>query len=746
MSSAIKHEGRRSLALATVVGSVLASYAGTAGAIEFELDNGVRINWNTTLSVGASWRAEEPSRLLYTNADGSLIGLTGGPRAAGSPMNPNDGLGGSGNADSGNLNYDDGDRFSTPFKIISDVEVKKGDFGGLVRIKAWYDQALNENDVRIGNQANAYNGVRPGYGPVSPPFGPCTSVAPGTPPCLPVNGKWPNEPLSDRGFEDEQKFDNLMLLDAYVYGTFALGNTDLQLRVGRQVVNWGESIFIQGVNQINPLDVPAARRPGSELKEILLPVGMVYANWGFSLGSVEAFYQWEWDNTSIDSCGTYWSVTEGIISADPGQCLSATVITSPAGGAAPGTASPIIPQLGSNPFAVANGLYVPLVKGREADDQGQFGIAFRFPVEALDTEFGLYAMNIHSRIPVVSGYTGTAVKDIPEPYRTVLTRAGAIGFDNGPDGRHPGTQFYRASATSVTRQLTPAQAAGLKAATGGAVDFKPFVGFWEYPEDIQIYGLSAATNLFGWSVSAEASYQKDVPVQVNGNDNLQAALSLLGPRGENGYDFINESAGTYSAGYRAFDKTQFQVNTVKTFSNLMGADNSILVAEVGFQWNDVPDYQEGEERFGRGFIFGVGSNTDLAAQVPLTGGNTCSPTAVGAPFPVASPVFNPQPNGCKNDGYVSDFSWGYRIRWQMEFNNVADSGIGVLPSVYWAHDVDGVSMDPAFVEDRKQLGLGLKFTYNKKYNLDFNWVEYANADYDPLGDRDFYSISASMTF
>ena len=119
-----------------------------------------------------------------------------------------------------------------------------------------------------------------------------------TPPgaaCLPVSAPgqnlWPKGKLSDRGFEAEQQFENVLLLDAYVYGSFAVGNTDLQLRVGNQVINWGESIFIQGVNQVNPIDVPAARRAGAELKEILLPVWAVYANWGFDFGSLEAFYQ-----------------------------------------------------------------------------------------------------------------------------------------------------------------------------------------------------------------------------------------------------------------------------------------------------------------------------------------------------------------------------------------------------------------------------------------------------------------------
>ena len=60
---------------------------------------------------------------------------------------------------------------------------------------------------------------------------------------------------------------------------------------------------------------------------MLLPVAMAYANWGFSFGSMELFYQFEWDNTSIDSCGTYWAVTENNISSNPGKCNSATVFT-----------------------------------------------------------------------------------------------------------------------------------------------------------------------------------------------------------------------------------------------------------------------------------------------------------------------------------------------------------------------------------------------------------------------------------
>ncbi len=215
-----------------------------------------------------------------------------------------------------------------------DLEYKKGRFGALLRAKYWYDEALNQENVLIGSQANNFNGVRPRLGPI-PGYSICTAATPPGAACLPMSppgqNLWPKGKLSDRGFEAEQQFENVYLLDAYVYGSFAVGNSDLQLRVGNQVINWGESIFIQGVNQINPIDVPAARRAGAELKEILLPVWAVYANWGFDFGSIEAFYQLKWNNTSVDACGTYFSATSTLIGADPGSCDSLTVLRRPVG-------------------------------------------------------------------------------------------------------------------------------------------------------------------------------------------------------------------------------------------------------------------------------------------------------------------------------------------------------------------------------------------------------------------------------
>jgi hypothetical protein len=759
------NRARRNAMLAALIGTVLASYAGSVAALDFEFDNGTRINWNTTVSVGGSWRAEDPNRRLYTRADGSLIGLYTDPLNPGTKVGKKDGLAGNHAAGDANLNYEQGDMFTAPLKVLMDVELKKGNWGFLVRGKGWYDYALENNKVRVGSQSNNYNGVRPGLGPVANPVCAAGTTWTKEVPCFPISPSgqnlWPEKKLSDDGFEDEQKFSNVMLLDAYLYGSWDFRGTDMQVRLGNQVINWGESIFIQGVNQINPIDVPAARRAGAELKEILLPIWAAYLNWGFDWGSIEAFYQLKWNNTSVDACGTYFSATSTLIGADPASCGSITVVGGQLGNLAPGTSSPTVPQRGSQPWLQANGTYVPAVKGNEAKDSGQAGIAIRFPVERLDTEFGLYAENIHSRLPYSSGRSGTNPNDLTGPCPVApgltiyqcLAAQGLVGNDAyGPYWKLPtsGT-LYRSLMPILEQAYEGIIANNLH----GSADLKSGVGYWEYPEDIHVFGISAATNLIGWSASAEYSMSQNVPAQVNGNDLIGGSVLGIGPYREVTSKVAQGHEGTYLKGYNTFTKQQFQVNAVKTFSNILGAENLVAVGEVGAQWNGVPDYTKGAVRYGRGFMFGTGSGPGYAAGGPPAGqptlgiasqGNLCSPTFVGLPVPAANTLYNPHPEGCRNDGYITDFSWGYRLRFSADYNNVFNTGVTITPSLFWAHDVSGVSIDPTFNDGRKTLGLGAKFVLNKRYQLDLNYVNYANDTFDPLFDRDYYSAAASVTF
>jgi hypothetical protein len=244
------------------------------------------------------------------------------------------------------------------------------------------------------------------------------------------------------------------------------------------------------------------------------------------------------------------------------------------------------------------------------------------------------------------------------------------------------------------------------------------------------------------------SYQANVPVQINGNDLLIGGFLLAGPHAKDSVSVYQKGSGAYLRGWDRFDKTQFQVNAVKTYSHVLGADNFLIIGEVGSQWNNVPDYTTGAVRYGRAFAWGYGSSPAYAkGPTAPTAGSTCSPTFVGLPVPVpAGTLYNPNPRGCKNDGYVTDFAWGYRVKLSLDYLNVFGSGVTLTPNVFWSQDVEGVSMDPTFIQDRNALNLGLRFNYNKKYQLDLNWVQFGNSGYDPLQDRDYYSASISATF
>ena len=611
------------------IAAALMSLAGASQAAELKLENGWSGSLNTTVSVGTSIRAQEPDSELYSARGGLNV------------LGKSDGTGGS-NTDSGNLNYGRGDAFSTLLKVTSDLSLSKGEAGIFARVKAWYDYALKEGNVRAGNLASGY--AR-------------------------------NQPLSDSGFEPLQKFSGIALLDAYAYNTYDINGKPLQVRFGNQVLNWGESLFVQGINVVNPIDLSALRKPGAEIKDAFLPISALSMNLGLGEGrSLEAFYQFAFTPSNIDSCGTYFGVVETKLSDDiSGLC--GRMLTS-------------AQSFGDNSSAFTSRGYVPLSKGRK-DDDGQFGLNFRFPVESIDSEVGIYYASIHSRVPVVSGLTGTS----------------------------PG---------SLTGALNALQVDALAGNT-------PMSGFWSYPEDIEVFGLSVATNLGGWSVGGEFSVIPDYPAQVNANDLLNGALGGFGPLGATSVaasvPALGGGIGNEVQGYRNIQKSQLQINGIKVLPRMLGSSQSVFVGEVAFQQADVGNTFTGL-RYGRAFIFGAAAHEDNTANLCLN----------------VSAV-NSSVDGCKNDGFVTKNSWGYRLRLGLEYPGFMGTSATFYPTLSFSHDVKGYSVDNQFIEDRQTLGLSGRWNINKVHNVEVSYVRYGDqAKYDPFRDRDFYSLVLSTSF
>ena len=553
-------------------------------------------------------------------------------------------------ADDGDLNFKDGDVFSLILKGVHDLELRKGDFGVLLRFKYWYDEELENGSRPHGNSANAYT---------------------------------PNTKLATDDFDSFAQGSGIELLDAFVYGTFYLGKNQmpLDLRLGRQVASWGESTFIQnGINSINPIDVSAFRRPGAEIKEGLLPVSMFTISAGLTDAlSHDDFYQIAWEKTVIDGCGTYFSTAD--VAATGCNFVTLTNQLNDYTQMLPGV-----------------DLYIERRPDIEPSDSGQYGISLRYFAEKLaGSEFGLYYMNYHSRIPYLGGFTS----------------------NNEALGGPPGTPFI----------------------PGNPLGGNPMY-FAEFPEDIELYGLSIATNFWGFAVSGEVSYRPDFPIQINTTELLQGAVgeapwSTVLPR------IIEVGPGAGASGFDRLPVTQAQVTFIRFFDQVLGASRLSFAAEFGANWvGDLPE--QSVQRYGRNPTYGMGYFDPIPLpSPPLPPGQfiTCSEGNVLAG--VAPP--NANASNCTTDGYVTDSSWGYRMRAGLAYNDVF-AGVNLTPSLAWSHDVDGYSPNSNFNEGAKALTVSLGAEYLNRYTGSLAYTTFSGGDYNTIEDRDFLSLSFSVSF
>ncbi|MFZ3285001.1 DUF1302 domain-containing protein [Pseudomonas sp.] len=612
--------------------SLASSLAGPAFGVSFNVGE-IEGQFDSSLSIGASWSTQQPNK--------NLIGVNNG------------GHGLSQTSDDGHANFKSGETFSKIFKGIHDLELKYGDTGVFVRGKYWYDFELKDESREFKD-------------------------------------------ISDSGRKEGAKSSGGQILDAFVYHNYSIADQPGSVRLGKQVVSWGESTFIGGgINSINPIDVSAFRRPGAEIKEGLIPVNMFYVSQSLTENlSAEAFYQLEWDQTVVDNCGTFFSQPD--IVAD-GCNDNLRVLNKRSQ----------IPAVALGPLA-ANGVNVNeegvLVRrgpDRDARDSGQWGASFKYMYEPLDTEFGAYFMNYHSRAPIFSA-TGA-----PQ------------------------------SVYNTARALPGPFAALAPLLVAGNSNY-----FIEYPEDIRLYGLSFSTTLpTGTAWSGEISYRPNAPVQLNSTDILFAGVRPIGGALTNA-SILNGVPGQDLHGYERKEITQIQTTFTHFFDQVMGASRLTLVGEVGATYVGGLESRS-DMRYGRDPVFGPG-------ELPATGGaNTCANILNASTINGAGPG-SPQNNrsrNCDNDGFTTSMSWGYRGRAIWEYNDVF-AGVNLKPNVAWSHDVSGYSPGPGgnFEEGRKAVSLGVDAEYQNTYTASLAYTNFFDGKYSTVDDRDFVALSFGVNF
>ena len=628
--------------------------AAPASAITFDLGE-VEGTFDSSLSVGASWSTAKRDKRFIGNANG--------------------GTGFTQTGDDGRLNFQRGKTFSQIFKGLHDLELRYKDSGAFVRGKYWYDTELQD-------------------------------------------GNRPFKDISNKGRKEGAKTRGAEILDAFVYHNYAIANQPGTVRLGKQVVSWGESTFIMNsINSVNPIDVSAFRRPGAELKEGLIPVNMFYVSQSLTDQlSMEAFYQIGWKQTVLDNCGTFFSTAD--VAADGcndnyhilNKNLTQNLLGGIDGLAAAGLPFPSMASLGIN--YSDEGLMIPRGRDNKAGDSGQWGTAFRWLGD--NTEYGAYFMNYHSRTPFLSMQN-------TQMDMAMLDKIGAAS--QAVESLMPGAGALGAAATLV-----------------GNGNY-----FMDYPEDIRLYGLSFSTTLpTGTAWQGEISYRPNMPVQINTQDmtlklatgigasvgaaqaygnaaqaaaqagNLQQAGALQALAQQNLAEGLAQG-GQFHRGYDRKEVTQIQTTFTHFFDQVLGASRATVVGEVG--WTHVGGL--GSTRYGRDPIYG-------------------SPESIIPDDPTSAEV-----NGWH--GFVTKNSWGYRVRGILDYSS-AFAGINLHPNMAFSHDVDGYGPNGQFNEGAKAISIGLDADYQNTYTAGVSYTNFFDGRYNTLKDRDFVSLNFGMNF
>ena len=425
--SLIKHAKLGSLIAAGIMASSMAS------AATYNI-GGFEVNMDTTLTTGATWLVSDRNNSYLPESNGGNPNVNPSWEFSGSGSLDAAGVAayiatasscigvaptygsfcqevtgvsldfnhdGSINSDDGRMNFDQGDIISAPVGATLEFETQRGNIKAFLRTNMYWDAALMDD------------------------------------------GSFERGGLSDKGESNAGREFNV--LDAFVTVDGDAAGMPYMVRVGRQVINWGENTFIPGGNSsFNPIDVAALRRPGAEIKDALLPVEAIYGSLAITDNiTLEAYYG-GWNEYKLDAGGTLFAPSDtftlGTQNGNGGQyfvgggaysgpafaCDTAGLTNAGLTLAASVSAaiqattfsactdSPNIDVL--SPWTTGRSEQERILagdRGIQADnnDDGDeaYGIALRWYAENFNsTEFGFYYQTADSRLPYISYNTGIA--------------------------------------------------------------------------------------------------------------------------------------------------------------------------------------------------------------------------------------------------------------------------------------------------------------------------------------------------
>jgi hypothetical protein len=430
------------------------------------------------------------------------------------------------NNDDGNLNYDPG-LVSNMVRVSGDLTLVWRNFGAFVRGYGFYDFATELDErARTDLSGDARDGVGAG-------------------------GE---------------------LQEYYLSARVTAAGIPLKLRVGNQVINWGESTSLRfGVDVVNPLDFVALFQPTTTIRDLFIPQGMIWGAANVSENvAIEGFYQYDWEpvrlppvgwNFSVDDLiggdGLHYAMTGGGQYSDLGTDLAAAF----------GPLPPGIPDF--DPLFMR----IPAGARHEPRSQGQGGFTVQAIVPALNaSKLALHFVSYHSRLPLVSGFTADR-EAIDATSQAAVDELATDLLAEDP-GRDPEDALRAAETLTIGRFANHTRY------------------FASYPEDIRMLGVSfnTATLRSGTLVAAELSHHFNWPVQIPREEVLTASLSPIGFTDQFGQTSLGEfGASEVVRGFADTGKTQLAVNLTQLFGRRLGASQSLLSVGVGWvHFHDLP--------------------------------------------------------------------------------------------------------------------------------------------------------------
>jgi hypothetical protein len=647
-----------------------------AQAVEFSFaDNEVSGSIDTTVSYGQLWRVQGQDK---NNND----------------INTND----------GNRNFDTG-LVSEVYKITSDLEATYKNYGLFVRGTAFYD-------TQIMDKRNDYNDN-------NSPSQPSQS--------FPNNSSFTSETRHKAG-RDAQ------ILDAYIYGNWDVADKPVTARLGNQVFNWGEGLFYRGgINTTNPVDAAKFRLPGSELKEVLVPVEALSFNVGLTDNlSMETFYQFNWKESAIDPVGTYFSETD--LFADGGNTAYSTQ---------PALAG--VSQLYSALSAAGVG---GLAGGREissdgtirvakvggdinAKNDGQFGVAFRYIAEELNsTEFGAYFVNYHAKEPTIAadlgryaGVNSAAIAGQVQGAITPQVQAAVAAAAGVPVGVLQAVIANPALNPALAAAYANALTNSVRNATGGVITAdvaNQVEAHREYSEDIRMYGFSFNTTLGNASVFGELAYRPNLPIGIATTNDLLGDLLLQAPALATPGTSVNIGGQGVQLG-----DTIHNVERVEAFNTSLGTI---------YNFGPVASFDS---------LFGV---AELASE-HLRGSDLKYTDFNGVTRYYSGRGNTSYISGGDRDDQVNKNAYGYTLVLSGTWNDVY-AGVNVSPYVVYKDDFEGNSYQTgSFIEGRKAYTLGVKATYLNSLEGELAYTEFYGAGQNNSSrDRDNIGVNVKYSF